>query len=342
MSAYGLAWPPSGREVWFTATRVGSDRTLFAVSLDGKERILSRAPGTLTLHDISKTGRVLLSRDDWRLGIIALAPGQSKEQDLSYLDFSAIRGLSPDGKLLLFDESGEAGGAAGVAYLRKTDGSPPLRLADVSSMSLSADGKWALAVTFQGVNQFTLIPTGTGESKTLPVSQLNIHWGGWLPGNREFLFSANAQGHGSRIYRESVDGSAQRPVTPEGVSPAPYTQAVSPDGRFVLAVDADGNSAVYSAETGEPKSIPGMEPGEQAIGWTGDGSSIYAYRPSVPARIYRVELSSGHRQLWKELSPAEPSGVTFIRPPHISDDGKSYAYNYSRFLSYLYVVDGLK
>jgi len=177
VSAYGLAWPPSGREVWFTATRVGSDRTLFAVSLDGKERILSRAPGTLTLHDISKTGRVLLSRDDWRLGIIALAPGQSKEQDLSYLDFSAIRGLSPDGKLLLFDESGEAGGAAGVAYLRKTDGSPPLRLADVSSMSLSADGKWALAVTFQGVNQFTLIPTGTGESKTLPVSQLNIHWG---------------------------------------------------------------------------------------------------------------------------------------------------------------------
>jgi hypothetical protein len=85
-----------------------------------------------------------------------------------------------------------------------------------------------------------------------------------------------------------------------------------------------------------------MEPGEQATGWTGDGESIYAYRPSVPARIYQVELKSGRRQLWKELSPPDPAGIYFIRSPHISADGKSYAYNYSRFLSDLYVVDGLK
>jgi Tol biopolymer transport system component len=342
VSAYGLAWPPSGKEVWFTATRAGSARALYGVSLNGKERVLSHVPGTLTLQDISKTGRVLLSRDAWRLGIIALAPGQTKERDLSYLDFSAIRTLSPDGRLLLFDESGEAGGMAGVAYLRKTDGSPPVRLADATSLSLSTDGKWVLAVTVQGLNQFMLIPVGTGESRTLPVLPLNIHWGGWIPNKREFLFSANEKGHGSRIYRETVDGSTPRPITPEGVSPASYSQSVSPDGRFVLAVDPDGSSAVYSIETGERKPILGMKLGEQAAGWTGNGESIYAYRPSVPAHIYQVELKSGRRQLWKELAPPDLTGVYFLRPPHISADGKSYAYNYSRFFSDLYVVDGFK
>src|SRR6202049_240966 len=301
VSAYGLAWAPSGKEVWFTATRAGSARVLYAVSLDGKERALSRIPGTLTLHDISKTGRVLLSRDDWRVGIVALPPGQTKERDLTYLDFSTIRSLSPDGKLLLFDESGEAGGMAGVVYVRKMDGSPPVRLGDGTSLSLSADGKWVLAVTVQGLNQFMVIPTGTGESRTLPVMPLNIHWGQWLPNDREFLFAGNEQGHGSRIYRANVNGSAPRPITPEGSSPASYSESVSPDGRFVLAVEADGSSSVYTVDNGERKPILGMEPGDQPPGWTGDGDSIYVYRPSVPAKIYQVELKTGRRQLWKQL-----------------------------------------
>src|SRR5208283_3789589 len=164
------------------------------VSLDGKERVLSRVPGTLTLEDVSKTGRVLLSRDEWRLGITALPPGQTKEQDLTYLDFSALRSLSPAGRTLLFDESGEAGGAEGVAYLRKMDGSPPVRLADTTSFALSPDGKWVLAGTGmgQGASQFMLIPVGTGESKTLSgISGSNIHWANWLPNKREFVFSAS-------------------------------------------------------------------------------------------------------------------------------------------------------
>src|SRR5208283_2009188 len=197
------------------------------VSLDGKERVLSRVPGTLTLEDVSKTGRVLLSRDEWRLGITALPPGQTKEQDLTYLDFSALRSLSPAGRTLLFDESGEAGGAGGVAYLRKMDGSPPVRLADTTSFALSPDGKWVLAGTGmgQGANQFMLIPVGTGESKTLPEMPLNTHWANWLPNRREFVFSASERGHAARIYRETVDGGAPRPITAEGVSPAPYSQS---------------------------------------------------------------------------------------------------------------------
>jgi Tol biopolymer transport system component len=345
VSAYGLAWPPSGKEVWFTGTRTGSARVLYGVSLDGKERVLSRVPGTLTLNDVSKTGRVLLSRDAWRLGITALPPGQTKEQDLTYLDFSAIRTLSADGRTLLFDESGEAGGAGGVSYLRKMDGSQPLRLADATSLALSPDGKWVLALALSGqgqANQFMLIPVGTGEMRTLPVLPLNVHWGNWLPNKREFVFSASESGHAARIYREAMDGGTPRAITGEGVSPSPYSQSVSPDGKSVLAVDADGSSAVYAIDSGDRKAITGLEPGEGPFAWTGDGESIYVYRPSIPAEIYQIELKSGRRQLWKKLAPPDPVGVYFLRAPHISADGKSYAYNYSRFFSDLYIVDGLR
>ena len=72
------------------------------------------------------------------------------------------------------------------------------------------------------------------------------------------------------------------------------------------------------------------------------GKSVYVYRPAVPALVYWVELGTGHRQLWKELSPPDPAGINYIRPSHISAEGKAYAYNYNRVLSNLYLVDGLK
>ena len=48
-SIQGLAWSPNGDEIWFTATRTGGDRSLYAVDLSGKTRILARVPGELTL-----------------------------------------------------------------------------------------------------------------------------------------------------------------------------------------------------------------------------------------------------------------------------------------------------
>ena len=54
--------------------------------------------GTLTLHDISKDGRVLFSRDDWRSGIAGAGP-DGKERDLSWHDWTVARDISDDGHL---------------------------------------------------------------------------------------------------------------------------------------------------------------------------------------------------------------------------------------------------
>ena len=58
----GVAWRPDGREVWFTAGKSGEFKSLRAVTLDGKERLISRMLGQIDLEDIGRDGRVLLTR----------------------------------------------------------------------------------------------------------------------------------------------------------------------------------------------------------------------------------------------------------------------------------------
>ena len=128
-----------------TGTTSGSSRELRAVTLSGKERLVYLGTGTLTLHDISKEGRVLFSRDDYRSGMIGLASGETNERELSWHDWTSPRDMSDDGKLVSFDETGEAGGETGGLYVRRTDGSPAVRLGDGETPSLSRDGKWVLA-----------------------------------------------------------------------------------------------------------------------------------------------------------------------------------------------------
>ena len=341
-SAQGLAWSPTGDEIWFTATPSGGARALRAVSLRGQERLIYRIPGILNLFDISRAGKVLLAKDDWRVGIIALPPGSTQEEDMSWADFSAIRDISSDGKLLLFDESGEAGGLKGGIYLRKMDGSAPVRLSDGNSNSLSADSKWVMGLTGDDLSHLIFLPTGTGQTQTVSLGSFAYHWGNWLPNGHQILLLGNVSGHGSRIYLMDAPKGQPHPITAEGVGVVNYTHFVSPDGQSFLGLDADRNSVVYSVQSGEGKPVPALNPGEVAFGWTGDGKGVYVYRPAVPAFVYRVELSTGHRQLWKELNPPDPAGINFIRTPHISADGKAYAYNYNRVLSELFLVDGLK
>ena len=106
----GLAWSPDGREVWFTAVESGGNRALFAATRGGAQRILARVTGNLTLQDVSRDGRALISHDSLRSGILAGAPGDPKERDLSWLDWSSVRDIARDGSMFVFSETGEGGG----------------------------------------------------------------------------------------------------------------------------------------------------------------------------------------------------------------------------------------
>ncbi|MFZ0761965.1 MAG: WD40 repeat domain-containing serine/threonine protein kinase [Candidatus Sulfotelmatobacter sp.] len=339
-SIQGIAWSPDGHEIWFSATRTGGDRSLYAVNLSGTVRLLARVPGELTLLDVDPDGNVLLTRGNDRAGMIGLTPGEAKDRDLSWLDWSVPGDLSADGRTVLFSETGEGGGPKYAVYLRKTDGSPAIRLSDGIGTALSPDGEWALARPNTTPAPLVLLPTGVGDAKPLTHDSINHLWAKWLPDGKRILFSGNEAGHGFRLYVESPEEGKPRPISPEGVDPA---VVISPKGDFAASVGPDHKIYLYPVAGGEPVPVPGTEPDEVPTGWSEDGRSLYVFRfGEIPAKVFEIELSTGKRKLWKELVPADAAGIDTIRGITITPSAKAYVYGYIRTLSDLYLVEGLK
>jgi eukaryotic-like serine/threonine-protein kinase len=339
-SIQGIAWSPSGDEIWFTATRTGGDRSLYAVSLSGSVRLLARVPGELTLLDVDRVGNVLLTRGNDRAGMIGVTPGDVKERDLSWLDWSVPGDLSSDGRIALFSETGEGGGPKYAVYMRKTDGSPAIRLSEGFGTGLSPDGKWALARTNITSPPLFQLPTGVGEAKLLTHDSMNHLWARWLPDGKQILFSGNDAGHGVRLYVENPEEAKPRPITGEGVSPF---FVISPKGDYVAGVGPDHKLYLHPVAGGQPVPVSGNTGDEAPTGWSADGRSIYVFHfGEIPAKVFELELSTGKRKLWKELQPADSAGIDTIRGITITPDAKAYIYGYIRTLSDLYVVEGLK
>ncbi len=348
-SAQGLAWSPDGKEVWFTASKSGVDRPLYAVSLSGSERLVARMPGTLSLLDIWKDGRILLNRASWRRELIGLLPGAARERDLSWLDYSYPADLSADGKTLLFDEEGggggqmysKTGGLTYAVYVRKTDGSPAVLLGAGGSVALSPDEKWAIAQPQATPAQFVLLPTGAGESRQLTKDEINHAWAKWLPDGKQIVFTGNEPDHGVRFYVQDIAGGKPRAISPEGVHATAFI--VSPDGRYVAGIGPDQHGYLYPIGGGEPQPVRGLPPGEQPVAWSNDGRFLYTYRPGeLPTQVSKLDLSTGQRAPFRQLVPSDLAGVETIGPILLTPDGKTCVYGYHRTLSDLYLVEGQK
>src|SRR6202161_83093 len=129
----------------------------------------------LRLHDVSRDGRMLISRESWRSGLQFRGTADSKERDLSWLDYAQLRDLSADGTQIAFDDWGSAAGAVGLTYVRKSDGSPAVKLGAWSSPALSPDATRVLVTEATVVGQggyLALVPTGVGETQKLKSTGL--------------------------------------------------------------------------------------------------------------------------------------------------------------------------
>ena len=342
-SVEGLAWSRDGKEVWFTGTRVGGNRAIHAVTLSGSERLLARVTESLTLQDIATDGRALVSHDVIRIGVLGRGPGEAKERDLSWLDWSAAFDLTRDGKTLLFAETGEGSGPGYSCFIRGTDGSAPVRLGDGVAMSISPDGRWVTANTARAEPpQLWLYPAGAGDKKLLQTGALQVETtADWLPDGKRIVVTASEPGHGSRLFLMDTAGGGPRAFTPEGYRLVPRT--VSPDGKRVVVLGPDKKRYFYPLEGGEPQPIPGLAQDETPTGWSSDGRFLYVFRRrDVPARVSKLDVTTGKREPWRELMPADGSGIVDIAPVISTPDGQAYVYGYSRTLSDMYVVAGLK
>ena len=118
-------------KIWFTATRTGGDRSLYAVDLSGNITVAGARSGRTDRCSMLKETEMCCSRAATIAPDMIGSPRASpKERDLSWLDWSTPGDLSADGRTVLFAETGEGGGPKYAVYLRKTDNSPAIRLSE--------------------------------------------------------------------------------------------------------------------------------------------------------------------------------------------------------------------
>jgi serine/threonine protein kinase len=336
----GMAWSPNGDEVWFTGARSGEALKLYAVSLDGEERVVADVPESLELFDIGHDGRVLLAHSLQRRVTMGLRPGTREEHVLSWLDLSFLHDLAADGTAILFDD------LEGPRF-RRTDGSPPIRLARAESWvswgTLSPDGRWVLTKLSRSPDApLMIIPTGVGESRPL-AGLRDVGWAGWLPRGRVAYVIRTASGDRLYAHDPTTGGSqaiASRPSN--SLSDGENGPRISPDGRWIAA--STGNDiSIFPVEGGALRLVPGNHNGWTLIGWSADGAWLYAYRiGDVPAQVVRINIATGERQPWKEMAPVDRAGLWRIHPIRVTPDGRAYAYTYTRYLSSLYLAEGLQ
>ena len=343
-SSGGFAWTPDGSELWANA-----NNTIHAYKPDGTSRLVFTGTSYLAVQDIDRKGRVLALTQTNRRELIGLGPDSDEPKNLTWLDWSQARAISQDGRLALFGE-GNTGDETGYwLYVRALDGSPAVRIGEGLALAFSPDSRWVLALSNPFNNPVpTLFPTGAGESRDIPLGDIQPQpWAEFLPDGQAFLIAGAQQGGSAQIFHVSLEDGSVRPLTPEGVGFQYEGGAISPDGKHVATIGPSGLIEIYpigegSIDYGSSRVVPGTSAGDIPIQWSDDGDYLYVYRQTgLPTAIERIDIAAGERTLWTELSPSDPSGVFGIDMLHMTRDGRSYIFSFRRLLFQLQLIEGL-
>jgi eukaryotic-like serine/threonine-protein kinase len=339
VSLQGIVWSPKGDEIWFTSSGTGSATNPRAVTLDGKVREITNVPGGVWLQD-RRNDSVLMITHHERIGIRGVAPGGKEEHELGWFGWSILRGMTPDGHKIAFEEEGNGGGSNYTVYLRDADGSPPVRIGEGSCYGISPDGRWVVTRLPKG-GPLNLIPTGAGEARQLTHDSVTYGAVQWMPDGKHLVAVGLEQGHGQRDYVIDLASGDSKPITPEGIAGGPL---LSPDGTKMIVFGKDGKLAIWPLDGSGLRPVPGLDATYYARRWSPDGASIYVASSKLQnklASVYEVNLSTGKMQLWKTFGHNE-AGWSGTGAPLFSADGTAYAYVYVTTLSEAYVATGLK
>ena len=328
----GLAWSRDGRDVLF------SDYKVYAVTLSGVVRQLLASAGGMTLHDVSADGRWLASRDDVSSAVWVKPPGGQQELNLSWLDSSSPRALSRDGRLLLFTEFSGVVGNKYATVVRKTDGSPVVRLGEGSAQDLSPDGSRVVALVPGERAQLVVYPTGAGEVRKIDQGPIVRYQSArWFADSARLLICGNETSRPTRCYVQDAGGGPPRAITPDETR----SGLVSPDGSTVVARRGDaGVVELYPVAGGVARAVPGIESDDLIVRWGPDGRSLLITRTTLPPRVEQLDVQTGTRTVIPEIAPTHADAGLRFTVTSIADDPAVYAYTTLQRLSSLFMVKG--
>lgn len=337
-----LAWSPSGDEIYFTASRRGEDAALRAVDLSGRQRHVLGGPSHLLIFDVARDGRLLLGRETFLRTVEALTPFDAKPRDFSLAREGSIgKLLTADGRTLLLSDQYSHNY---TTYLRRVDEPRPVRLGEGEPYDLSPDGRLVLAVTPESPSRILLHPTGAGQSREVPnPDRLVIHAARWHPDGRRIIIIGQSSTRRPQAYVMDLEGGPPRPFTPEEVEQVRWwALPLAPDGSKVILRSPEGRVVAYRLEDGAAEPVPGLEARDVPVQYAADGRSLFVGRFERGSwHVRRVDLATGRATQVHEIRPPDISGLR-ISLFTLTPDGRYYAHSYSRLLTDLYVVEGIR
>jgi DNA-binding winged helix-turn-helix (wHTH) protein len=336
-SVKGLAWPPSGAEVWFTAAASGEDRKLRAVNLKGQARQVAEMPGGMILLDISRAGDVLIARPTSRVSMLSGSLRDKVVRDISLFDWSRAAAISADGSSVLFDESGQGGGRKHGVYLYETEQNKARRIADGRAMDVSSDGAWALIQKADDRRALWLVSTKDHQEIAIKAMSATYNWARFLEGRdcQEIVASVTYPGQGELLMKQELPNG--KPVTL--LRNLALSDAIV-DGAGQMMVGRDRGSAFVLVDLVRKTARPLPLANDVRPAAFSEGRLITSRCAGRAIALESVNLEDGTAQPYGEVSSNEAAGLSELIAMRLAKDGQTFVYSQSESVSTLYVVSG--
>ncbi len=336
-SIEGLAWSPTGREIWFTASKAAGARALYAVSSSGNLRPLTKIPASLRLLDISRAGQVLLALDDSRTTLTTALQGKSTEIDSSNFDCSHVDDISSDGNRILFTEAGDGGGPHYSTYLYDQRSRRTTRVGNGRGLALSAEGD--RVVTTDSIDRSALVITSILDRSSRRISGLGFQyqWAKFIPKRNQLLVGGSYPGGALTIALQSEHGGRPVPIS------APYLDyvSISPDGRRLAGTTSDYRLVVFNMQAGVAEKIAHPDRAVP-VAWSRDSEDLYAAAMGGRAtKIWCINVAKEESAVWKTIAPGDLNAFDGFASIVAAPGTGAYAYSTRMNFSRLYVVEGL-
>jgi hypothetical protein len=336
----GFRWAPAGNGVsdyCFAEHRYQPH--VVPASGSAPARVALPSMGWVIVQDVAREGGWIAIRMEQHWSIRARLPGHSGEREFSWMNDAHTPHLSVNGRGLLFTDQSPSGGANYAVMYRDTSGGQPVRIGEGVGLGLSTDGAWALAYVLSS-RGYVLYPLGPGDPvrlDRLPSGTVNsVHWS---PDDKHVLIICGSEpSKPSRCYRQDSVNGQPVPITPEGVVNA----WVTTDNRTLLTWGVDSSWRLMPVAGGPSRPARGLTDADLLIAWARDGRSVFVRASALPARIERVDLTSGARLFVREIAPPDRAGHVEVPFVSLLEDAAGYAYDYAKPTSTLFVVRGAR